>query len=539
VLLTSREAVASPGEVIWTLGPLPLEAASPDDQSPAVELLLARLTEVVPALDIDADVHQQAAKICGAVDGLPLAIELAAARVRTDGLAAVAAQVALDPSRLRQLGQAGGSHHHSVGEAVEWSYRLLSADEQLLHRRLAVLPGPFTADIAAALAAPASDRGGPGFDADAIPDVLALLTHRSLLVPVPSAVSAGRPRFRQLATVRSHARHALVVDTEASGAEAARDLWVQNLLARRPRSFGPDRAGWYDAVEDDYDAVRGTMHHLLVEDPTPAGVAVVTGLAGYWYLRRRLIEGLSWLQLATAFVGADPVDSAEAQCDLAVRLVLQGRNDLASPHIERARAGLKLEVSAGRLSNLAWALAGLAYALLTGSERELVSSLTRELREVAAATDDSDLLLVTEALSATSSATPNPDEVQRVYERAVESENTFAALICTSFFSLFALLTADPHLGQLWVARGRELHERVGGRAFSGFDENRANFAAMAGEHEKAAALFGASSAAAYGDGTVWPRQRTTAKLLRRTEKALTHEEFLRAWRSGEQSLGS
>jgi hypothetical protein len=339
--------------------------------------------------------------------------------------------------------------------------------------------------------------------------------------------------------VRAHARHALIVDGESRSAEAARDLWVQNLLAGRPRSFAPDRAGWYDAVEDNYEAVRGTLHHLLVEDPKPAGVAVVTGLAGYWYLRRRLIEGLSWLQLATALVGADPVDSAEAQCDLAVRLVLQGRNDLASRHIEQARAGLKLEVSADRLSNLAWALAGLAYALLTGSERELVASLTRELREVAATTGDIDLVLVADALSATSSPTPNPGEVQAVYERAVESENTFAALICTSFFSLFALLTADPHLGQLWVTRGRELHERVGGRAFSGFDENRANFAAMAGDHVTAAALFGASSAAAYRDGTVWPRQSASTKLLRRTERALTHEEFLRAWRSGEQGMSS
>jgi hypothetical protein len=276
-----------------------------------------------------------------------------------------------------------------------------------------------------------------------------------------------------------------------------------------------------------------------VEDPTPAGVAAVTGLAGYWYLRRRLIEGLSWLQLAAAFVDADTVDSAEVQCDLAVRLVLQGRTDLASRHIERARAGLKLEVPADRISNLAWALAGLAYALLTGSERDLVASLTRELREVAAATDDLDLVLVTDALSATSSATPNPGEVQRVYERAIESDNTFAALICTSFFSLFALLTADPHLGQLWVARGRELHRRVGGRAFSGFDENRANFAAMAGDHATAAALYGASSAAAYRDGTVWPRQRASTELLRGTERALTHEEFLRAWRSGEQGTDS
>jgi hypothetical protein len=359
-----------------------------------------------------------------------------------------------------------------------------------------------------------------------------------LLVAVPSTVSSGRPRFRQLATVRSHARHALIVGGEARGDEAARDRWVQNLLAGRPRPFGPDRKAWYDAVEDDYDAVRGTLHHLLIEEPTAAGVSAATGLGTYWYLRGRMIEGLSWLQLAAAFVDADPVDAAEVECDLAVQLVLQGRTDLAARHFERARAGLELAVPADRLANLAWAVAGLAYALLTGSERELVSALTQDVRAVAVATRDNDLALVTEALSATSSAMPNPGEVQSVYERAIERENTFAALICTSFFSLFALLTGDPHLGRVWVTRGRTLHERIGGRAFSGFDENGANFAAMAGDHKAAAALYGASSAAAYRDGTVWPRQRATAKLLRRTENAMTHEQFLSAWRSGERLTG-
>jgi hypothetical protein len=402
-----------------------------------------------------------------------------------------------------------------------------------------VLPGPFTADVAAALAAPSVGIEARGVDADAIPDVLAFLAHRSLLATVSSATPTSRPRFRQLATVRSHARRALINEGEATDAEDARDTWVQRLVARRPRPFGTDPTGWYDLVDDNYDAVRGTLHRLLVEDPKPVGVAVVTGLGGYWYLRRRLIEGLSWLEVAEAVSDADPVDSAEVQCSLAVRLVLQGRNDLALPHVERARARLTLDVPADRLRNLAWALAGVAYALLTGSERDLVSTVIRDVRDVAAATDDADLVLVADALSATITVPPDPGQVQAVYERAIEHDNTFAALICTSFFSLFALLTADPHLGLLWVGRGRELHERVGGRAFSGFDENRANFAAMAGEYAAAAALYGASSAAAYRDGTVWPRQGPSTELLRRTENALTHEEFLEAWRSGEASFGA
>lgn len=535
VLLTSREAVGIAGEVIWTLGPLPLDASTSGDRSPAVELLLARLAETVPSLDVDDTVRAQAEVICTAVDGLPLAIELAAARARTDGLDAVAEQVAQDPSRLRRLGQGGTRQHDSLGSAIDWSYRLLSPDEQLLHRRVSVLPGPFTADVARALVAPGSGTLSH-VDADAVPDLLAFLVHRSLLVGVPPDVATGRPRFRQLATVRSHARRALVLDGEMPYAEDARDRWVHSLVALGPRPFGPDH-GWHDRVDDDYDAVRGTLHRLLVEDPQPAGVALVTGLGGYWYLRRRLIEGLSWLELAASVPDGDPVDAAEVQCALAVRLVLQGRTDLALPHVERARAGLALDVPVDQLGTLAWALAGLAYALLTGSERALVSELTGDVRDVAAGTADAGLLLATDALAQTTSYPPDPTAVQQVYERAVAQGATFAALVCASFFSLFALLTADPELGAVWVERGRELHERVGGRAFSGFDENRANFAAMAGEHAAAAALYGASSAAAYRDGTVWPRQGASRDLLRQTEEALTREQFLEAWRVGEQTV--
>ena len=95
------------------------------------------------------------------------------------------------------------------------------------------------------------------------------------------------------------------------------------------------------------------------------------------------------------------------------------------------------------------------------------------------------------------------------------------------------------HRGTTWAERGRALHESVGGRAFSGFDENRANFASMAGDHLTAAMLYGASSAAAYRNGTVWPRQSASRDLLRRTEDGLTRAQFLDAWRAGEQGVTS
>jgi predicted ATPase/DNA-binding SARP family transcriptional activator len=538
VLLTSREAVMFPGEVIWTLGPLALETESAARPAPAVELFLARLAESVPDLQVDASVRAQAEELCAAVDGLPLAIELAAARVRTDGIAAVLAQAATDPSRLRRLRSSPGAHHDSVGEAIEWSYRALADDERILHRRLSVVPGSFTAGVAVALASP-SDAAMPTVDAEAITDVLSSLVHRSLLVPIAASTPSGRPRFRQLATVRAHARRALRREDEFSGTEDARDAWAKFLIGDRPRLFDLDAAGWHDAVDDDFDAIRGSLHRLLVAEPQAAGATLVTGMGGYWYLRRRMVEGLSWLQLAQTVPGVDPLDAAEVQCALAVRFVLQGRSDLALPHIRIALEWGTSSPDAARSVELSWALAGLAFALLTGSEGELAAAVIVGVRRAAEASEDADLALVAEALSAVVATPPDPGAVDAIYERATRTRNSFAASVCASFFSLFALMTGDPLLGRAWVERGRELHARVGGRAFSGYDENRANFAAMAGEYTTAARLYGASSSAAFHDGTIWPRQAVTQQLLRRTQDALTREEFLSAWRAGEQPDGA
>jgi len=533
VVLTSREAVSFPGEVIWTLGPLPVDPPPAGGPAPAVELFLARLAEAVPELAIDEHTRAEAERLCAAIDGLPLAIELAAARVRTDGLAAVVAQAQTDPARLRRLTSTQRTHHDSVGDAIEWSYRTLTAGEQILHRRLAALPGPFTAEAAAAVAV-TSGLSAPAVEAEAVGDLLSLLCHRSLLVPVPPSTSPGRARFRQLATVRSHARRAMRMEGELEAAEKARDAWVAALVTRRPRVFDPDPDGWYDAIDDDFDAVRSTLHRQLVEKPSPAGASLVIGLGGYWYLRRRLVEGLTWLELAEQVDALSSADAASLHCALAVRYVLQGRSDLATAHIEMARAGLARSMDV----DLAWALAGLAYALLTGSESGLVATVTGDIVEVASALGDPALAVVAEALVASAVSGPNAEGVRHVYDRAIRAGNTFAASICASYLSLYALATKDPETGEMWVGRGRDLHATVGGLAFSGFDENAADFAAMAGDYRRAAALYGRSSAAAFRDGTVWPRQPATRELLRRTEEALSRGEFRRAWREGE-GLGS
>ncbi len=128
---------------------------------------------------MDADQVEIVAQICRALDGLPLAIELAAARVRSFSLTEIAEQVRADPTRLSRVGRPRHDHRQSLYEAMEWSYRLLTEQEQALHRRLSVLPGPLHG---LPLQGRGHRRGGPG----------GVRGHRATARPRPS-LPARRP----------------------------------------------------------------------------------------------------------------------------------------------------------------------------------------------------------------------------------------------------------------------------------------------------------------------------------------------------------
>ena len=215
VLATSREPLDVDGEVIWPLDPLAVPEPGADPLSAAaVELFLDRLAAIGRPAPDDDDI-ERVVRICRAVDGVPLAIELAAARARAYSLDEIAAQVRADASALSRIGRGPAEHHGTVRAAVERSYATLTPDEARLHRALAVIPGPVTAPCAAALI------GEPVEEARAL---LARLVHCSLLVPLGPA-GPGRPsRFAQLAIVRGQAAHAAAGERDT--AVAARDRWV-------------------------------------------------------------------------------------------------------------------------------------------------------------------------------------------------------------------------------------------------------------------------------------------------------------------------
>ena len=279
VLATSREPLAVAGEARYRLGPLALPVPGDPAEgggSEAVALFADRARQVDAGFVLDGQTGPVVAGLVRRLDGMPLAIELAAARVEALGVAQL-----LDRLDDRFGLLAGGdrlapSRHRSLAAAVEWSYRLLEEDERRVFRAVSVFPGPFTLEAAEAVAGP-----GAGL-------VVLHLVDCSLLVP-PRAGPDGRSRYVMLETLRAYGAALLAAAGEQDEAAAA--------LARYAVEVAEDAAAGLQTIEGELAAAR----RLDAEDPTmrqvlawgtdhDPGIALrlAAALAPWWQLRGRL-----------------------------------------------------------------------------------------------------------------------------------------------------------------------------------------------------------------------------------------------------------
>ena len=245
VLATSREPLDVPGETLLRLDPLPLpEPGDEPQRSDVVRLFAERASVAAPGFAVTEDNAQVVARICVRLDGLPLAIELAAGRVRHLAPAEILHRL---NDRLRLLvhtGDPGDARHRDLQAAISWSYELLCDDEKSMFRRLSVLSGGFGLDAAAAV-------HGSGAVLGLINDLEA----KSLLSAVP-----GRPgRFRQLESIRLFAHDQLVAAGELSATRERAVAWLAELADRYARQAFPtiDVLGPLDAERDNLLAALG------------------------------------------------------------------------------------------------------------------------------------------------------------------------------------------------------------------------------------------------------------------------------------------
>lgn len=298
ILVTSREPLNLDDEAVFVLAPLlvaePVQLSAADThtlaEQPAVKLFLARLQAAAPHQAIGpADIHL-IARICTAVDGVPLAIELAAAQSRAYTLAEILNRVQHNLVGLAWIGRGANRHHSSLRTAIDLSTAALPPDELAMHRALAVVPGPVTPGLAAAL----TDQPVPVAET-----TLVQLLHRSMLTSV-APHGADRPsRFAQLATIRSHANSSLHPDQRVE-IEARRDAWVCRLAAQAPPIGNECHMVWQARINDDLAAVRATLQHRLVDEPGRGGVLLAARLAVFWNEQGMTSEWERWTRLAHA-----------------------------------------------------------------------------------------------------------------------------------------------------------------------------------------------------------------------------------------------
>jgi predicted ATPase/DNA-binding winged helix-turn-helix (wHTH) protein len=279
VLATSREVLRIDGEQVYRIPPLDVPEVGQEDPEQvlccgAVELLMARTRALNSALSSSADDIPSIAAICRQLDGIPLAIEFAAARAATLGLRRVAAGLG-DRFRLLTKGRRTAlPRHQTLLAALDWSYELLLPDEQRLLRHLAIFPGTFTLEAAEAVGVP--DRGG-----DAILDQLSSLVAKSLLT-----ADEGRsaPCWRLLETIRAYALQKLAESGEYPATAQRHAEYVRAIIV--PPATEPVPMLTVDDLLQqgrELDNVRAALDWSFSPDGDVAvGVALVAAFAPVW-----------------------------------------------------------------------------------------------------------------------------------------------------------------------------------------------------------------------------------------------------------------
>ncbi|GAA4558952.1 BTAD domain-containing putative transcriptional regulator [Pseudonocardia xishanensis] len=320
VLATSREPFAVDGEALVPLGPLALPEPDADvDQAAAVasvRLFTERAAAVRPGFAVDDTTLPGIVRMVRGLDGLPLALELAAARLRTLALPDLADGLA-DRFRLLTTGhRTAPPRHRTLGAVIAWSWELLDEHERTVAERISILPGGVTPASAAAVCA------GTAVPADEIPELLAALVDRSLL-----QLPTGTGRYRMLETIREYGTARL---TGSGDLGTARDLAAAHfteLMARHESGLrGHDQVRAMQVFSAEYDNTIAALRHLCATGDAAAAITLVLAMTWYWQMFGRTADADHWLGAALAVPGGGP--AAERDCARAVYLL--NRADILS-----------------------------------------------------------------------------------------------------------------------------------------------------------------------------------------------------------------
>ena len=325
VLATSREPLHTQGEHTYRVPSLALPSPIRNDavdlaelgQTASVRLFVERAAQVRPGFGLDAGNAPAVIDLCRRLDGMPLALELAAARITV-----------LEPAEiLQRLGNAlsvlgggpvGVTRHETLRATLAWSHDLLAEPEQILLRRLSVFAGGFTLEAVEAVC------GEPPLDRTLLLDLLGKLVDKSLVVP--ERVAAGT-RYRQLETVRQFGGEKLDLAGETGELSAAHCAYFLDFaVAHNPERVMGVVIEQPKLVDSEHDNLRAALRWACAHDPDTA-LRLVASLWRFWFIRGHAVEGARWVERALAVSPGPSRPRAAALIGLTGLYSRQGRSD--------------------------------------------------------------------------------------------------------------------------------------------------------------------------------------------------------------------
>ena len=295
-LVTSRAALGLGGEQEYQVPPLAVPADNSSNElesaqaSSAVQLFVDRAKAADARFDLTELNASDVAQICRELDGLPLAIELAAARTKLFSPKALAARLGRSLDLLKGTGRGRPARHRTLRQAIEWSYDLLDGPTQKFLRRLSCFAGGWTVEAAEAVC-----DGGCELDGNAL-DQLAVLAEQSLIRRNEGV--EGEPRFELLETIKAFGIERLRAEGEEEG---VRSLHAAHFLAlaerAAPELTSSDQGLWLDRLESENDNFRAALDWAETSGNVTIGLALGSALWRFWISRRHIREGMARLAM--------------------------------------------------------------------------------------------------------------------------------------------------------------------------------------------------------------------------------------------------
>lgn len=371
IVATSLEPLRIPGESQYRVATLQVPSADSVPGSDAVarfsaiRLFIERARSVDPEFRVDATRMQLVSDICRRVDGIPLAIELAAARLRTMPIESIHAQLDQRFELLTEGWRTAHPRQQTLRALVDWSYDLLDDPERAVFRRLATFAGGFTLRAAESVCA------GTAIKRQDVPGTVSGLFEKSLLAVIPRAPEV---RYSMLDTLREYSAEQLRLAGEE---KATHERHLAHFVAlaeeAEPMLYGPLQESWLQRLERDHDNLRVALERTARSPETAVeGLRLAGALGGYWWMHGYLSEGRHWLSTLLAATPDAPA-SIRAKALHACASIANGQSDRAAAWRYHEQ-GLEASRTAADPRGVANALLGMGYWIILNDQ---------ELRETA------------------------------------------------------------------------------------------------------------------------------------------------------------